>query len=128
MKIKGRFVKRNQKTKPENPKKILYIHEFMSSANSHEINKLKDKYWWYEFITPELTADPTVAIPQLNQIIQTEQPCLIIGYSLGGFYALMTDSGNIPVIVVNPCVNPYEHMKLLYVFNASKYEVIKTKI
>lgn len=100
----------------------------MSSANSHEINKLKDKYWSKEFITPELTADPTVAIPQLNQIIQTEQPCLIIGYSLGGFYALMTDSGNIPVIVVNPCVNPYEHMKLLYVFNASKYEVIKTKI
>ena len=45
------------------------------------------------------------------EIIKAEQPSLIIGNSLGGFFALMCESGNIPILSVNPCVNPYEHMK-----------------
>ncbi len=93
-------------------KKVLFIHGFLSSANGMTITKLKKRYGYkYDFIVPELDADPSVSIPKLNDIIKNEQPSLIIGSSLGGFFALMCDSGNIPVFVINPCVNPYEHLK-----------------
>ena len=93
-------------------KKVLYIHGFLSGANGTTISKLESVYYHkYEFIVPELDADPSKAIPKLNDIIKNEQPSLIIGSSLGGFYAIMCDSGNIPIIVINPCVNPYEHLK-----------------
>jgi len=94
-------------------KKVLFIHGFMSGANGETITKFKKLYSYkYDFITPELDADPSKAIPKLNEIIEKEKPSLIVGNSLGGFYALMCDSGNIPKIVVNPCVNPYEHLKI----------------
>ena len=93
-------------------KKILYIHGFMSGANGMTITNLRRRYEKkYDFIVPELDADPSVSIPKINEIIKTEQPSLIIGNSLGGFFALMCESGNIPILAVNPCVNPYEHMK-----------------
>lgn len=93
-------------------KKVLYIHGFLSGSNSTTIISLQKHYGYkYDFIVPELDADASVSIPKLNEIIKNESPSLIIGNSLGGFYALMCDSGDIPVIVINPCVNPYEHLK-----------------
>ena len=68
-----------------------------------ELFRLKKRYGYkYDFIVPELDADPSVSIPKLNDIIKNEQPSLIIGSSLGGFFALMCDSGNIPAIVSHP--------------------------
>lgn len=93
-------------------KKVLYIHGFLSGGNSTTIISLQKHYGHkYDFIVPELDADASVSIPKLNEIIKNETPSLIIGNSLGGFYALMCDSGDIPIIVINPCVNPYEHLK-----------------
>jgi predicted esterase YcpF (UPF0227 family) len=93
-------------------KKVLYIHGFLSGSNSTTIISLQKHYGYkYDFIVPELDADASVSIPKLNEIIKNETPSLIIGNSLGGFYALMCDSGDIPIIVINPCVNPYEHLK-----------------
>lgn len=93
-------------------KKVLYIHGFLSSSNSTTIISLQKHYGYkYDFIVPELDVDASVSIPKLNEIIKNETPSLIIGNSLGGFYALMCDSGDIPIIVINPCVNPYEHLK-----------------
>ena len=92
--------------------KVLYIHGFLSSANGRTITKLKKRYGYkYDFIVPEFDANPSVSISKLNNIIKEEKPSLIIGNSLGGFYALMCDSGNIPIIVINPCVNPHEHLQ-----------------
>ena len=92
--------------------KVLYIHGFMSGANSMTLRKLKKDYEYiYDFIVPELTGDPEESLTIVNDIIKNEKPSLIIGSSLGGFYALVCDSGNIPIIVVNPCVDPYRHMQ-----------------
>ena len=102
-------------------KKILFIHGFLSRANGTTITHLKNVYKHkYEFIVPELDANPKTSINKLNTIIKEEKPNLIVGCSLGGFYALMCDSGNIPIVVVNPCVNPNEHLKQ-YVNKELKY-------
>ena len=93
-------------------KKILYIHGFMSSANSSTVKRLKERFGnEFEIITPELDGDPHRSIARINDIITTEEPCLIVGSSLGGFYTLMSESKGIPVIVVNPCINPYQHLQ-----------------
>ena len=92
--------------------KILYLHGFMSGANSMTVDRLDLKYGYiFEFVVPELNGDIDHSIKIVNNIIAQEKPRMIIGSSLGGFYALVCDSGDIPVLVVNPCVNPYVHMQ-----------------
>lgn len=92
--------------------KILYLHGFMSGANSMTVDRLDLKYGYiFEFVAPELNGDIDHSINIVNDFIAKEKPRMIIGSSLGGFYALVCDSGDIPVLVVNPCVNPYVHMQ-----------------
>ena len=93
-------------------KRVLYIHGFMSGSNSETVYKLRKRYdYKYEFIVPELDGDPLESISKIDNIIREEKPSLIIGSSLGGYYALMCDSGDIPIIVINPCVDPYNHLQ-----------------
>lgn len=92
--------------------KILYLHGFMSGANSMTVDRLDLKYGYkFEFVVPELNGDIDHSISIVNDFIAKEKPRMIIGSSLGGFYALVCNSGDIPVLVVNPCVDPYVHMQ-----------------
>lgn len=104
--------KKSYKKREKRQKKILYIHGFMSGANSYTVRRLICTYGHiYEILSPEVSGDPHDSISVINRVIAEENPRLIIGSSLGGFYALMCESGDIPVIVVNPCVNPYSHLQ-----------------
>ena len=109
IKIKER---KEYKNRDRNRKKILYIHGFMSGANSYNVMRLINSFGHiYEILSPELNGDPRYSISLINSIIANEKPVLIIGSSLGGFYALMCESNDIPIILVNPCVDPYTHMQ-----------------
>lgn len=109
IKIKER---RSYKNRNRNRTKLLYIHGFMSSANSYTVRRLIDTYGHlYEVLSPELNGDPHYSLSLINSIIANEKPRLIVGSSLGGFYALMCESDDIPVVVVNPCVDPYTHLQ-----------------
>ena len=95
-----------------NKKKILYIHGFMSSANSHTASRLRRSYGnIYEILSPELNGDPHYSLSVINDLIAKEKPILITASSLGGFYALMCESGDTPVVLVNPCIDPYTHLQ-----------------
>lgn len=101
--------------------KILYIHGFMSGGNSMTVKRLEKHYGYiFDFITPELDGNVDKSLKIINKTIETEKPVMIIGSSLGGFYASVCNSGDIPVLVVNPCVNPYEHLKR-YLGSVLKY-------
>lgn len=92
--------------------KILYIHGFKSSSNSMTLQKIKNRYGYiFDFIAPDLNGDVDKSIKIINEIIEVDKPRMIIGSSLGGFYALVCDSKDIPILVVNPCINPSEHLK-----------------
>lgn len=92
--------------------KILYLHGFMSGANSMTVDRLDLKYSYkFEFVVPELNGDIDQSISIVNDFIAKEKPRMIIGSSLGGFYALVCNSGDIPVLVVNPCIDPYTHLQ-----------------
>ena len=92
-------------------KKILYLHGFMSGSGSETVKKLRSYYGhMYDIIAPDLDCDIVKSLGIINGIIGEGGIRLIIGNSLGGYYGLLCDSGDIPVIVVNPCVNPCEHL------------------
>lgn len=90
---------------------IIYVHGFMSGGESLTAKRLRELYGdKYQIIAPEFTADPVESILKLDSVIRHYSPVAIVGTSLGGFYALMCESGNIPVFVVNPVVSPVEQM------------------
>ncbi len=93
---------------------ILYIHGFLSSPLSSKAQELKK---WLEqqgkadtFICPQLSANPTLAIEQLIAIINnTKEPLILVGSSLGGFYATyLSQKFNLKAVLINPAVNPDE--------------------
>lgn len=90
---------------------LMYIHGFMSGANGTKqkqlSKKLKDRY---EVIPPELTADPDESLDIINRMIAEYKPKVIVGTSLGGFLALMCESGDARIIVANPCLYPREEI------------------
>ena len=93
-------------------KKVLYLHGFRSNPESETLKKLIEAYGYkFNFVAPRLVSDPSVIIKTINETIKKEKPSLIIGSSMGGFYSLICDSGEIPIIAVNPCINPQEHLK-----------------
>ena len=104
--------RKSYKNRDRNRRKILYIHGFMSGANSYNVIRLINTFGHiYEILSPELNGDPHYSISLINSVIVNEKPVLIIGSSLGGFYALMCESNDIPIRLVNPCIDPYTHLQ-----------------
>lgn len=92
--------------------KILYIHGFMSSPNSGTIKNLRQRFGRAdEIFTPEVDGDPDRSLTIINEMIERKHPRIIVGSSLGGFYALACNSGNAFVYSINPVTNPTEEMK-----------------
>lgn len=89
----------------------MYIHGFMSGSNGTKQKQLARKLKGrYDVIAPELTADPDEALGIINQMISDYHPEVIVGTSLGGFMALMCDSGDAQLVIANPCLCPQEEL------------------
>lgn len=90
----------------------LYIHGFRSSSLSGKAQE--SKRWLaaqgreHEWICPDLSHEPLLALQQLEQIIQqAPEPPLLIGSSLGGFYAtVLVARFGLKAVVINPAVHP----------------------
>ena len=98
---------------------ILYIHGFNSSPDSFKASQLVSYYaqkGQEERITvPELSYEPAKAMATLEALVQQHQqqtnaPLLLVGSSLGGFYAtyLVEHYDQLKAVLVNPAVKPYE--------------------
>lgn len=95
--------------------KILVIHGFNSSPQSYKAIVIKDymatHYPKVEVICPQLISNPQAAIRQLCDIINGDRQCrwVLTGSSLGGYFATyLSDKYNIPAVLINPAVKPYE--------------------
>lgn len=97
------------KYKAKYTKTVLYIHGFMSGSNSETSKILSDLY--SRVIVPEVDGNVKSSLEKINKAIKETKPNIIIGSSLGGYYALLCDSGNIPVLVINPSLFPKETLK-----------------
>ena len=69
-------------------KTLLYIHGFGSSGSSGTVMMLRQMLYPHgvRVIAPDLPVLPADAIALLRNLVETENPDLIIGTSMGGFY------------------------------------------
>lgn len=87
---------------------LLYIHGFASSARSAKAQVLRRHF--DEVYAPSLSHIPTLAMETLEEFIRalpsdrTSAP-LLVGSSLGGYYALyLSQRFGLPAVLINPVV------------------------
>lgn len=94
---------------------LLYIHGFNSSPQSAKANNLKQwidaNYPHINMLVPQLPNYPQQAQDMLDDIIQQHQheKMGLVGSSLGGYFSLwFSERYQLPAVVVNPAVRPFD--------------------
>ena len=85
-------------------KKILFLHGFYASGQCVPAMALREAFVGRaEVITPDLPMHPKEAVLFIRELIDHEQPDLLIGNSCGAFYAQMVAPVvGIPALLGNP--------------------------
>jgi predicted esterase YcpF (UPF0227 family) len=91
---------------------IYYFHGFASTANSWKVQLLKKhlaKEGKIKLTAPTLPVDPAEVAGLFEQYVADKgKPGLIIGSSLGGYYARCASARyDIPAILINPSITPW---------------------
>ncbi|AIN62966.1 esterase YqiA [Providencia stuartii] len=94
---------------------LLYIHGFNSSPQSAKANGLKqwvnERYPHINMIVPQLPNYPKQAASMLEEIVlqHKDAPMGLVGSSLGGYFSIwFSQRFQIPAVVVNPAVRPFD--------------------
>jgi len=88
---------------------ILYIHGFASCGAGNKVETLTRHFGAGQVLSPDLLIDPQVALLQLQALINTHEVALLVGSSLGGFYADRLNADNrIPSVLINPSTRPFD--------------------
>ncbi|MGL5952025.1 MAG: esterase YqiA [Providencia rustigianii] len=94
---------------------LLYIHGFNSSPLSEKASSLKTwlsiNYPHIKMIVPQLPNYPQQAAEMLDKIIADHQHQNIglVGSSLGGYFSIyFSERYQIPAVLVNPAVRPFD--------------------
>lgn len=103
------------------PPETLYLHGFNSSPASTKAQQLyayyRDNGWEDSIYIPALSFDPKMAIYQLGCIMNDmdadqRRNLLVIGSSLGGFYATyLAEHYGCKAVLINPAVDPHLLLK-----------------
>ena len=85
-------------------KKILFLHGFYASGQCVPAMALREAFVGRaEVITPDLPMHPKEAVLFIRELIDREQPDLLIGNSCGAFYAqIVAPVVGIPALLGNP--------------------------
>ena len=96
--------------------RFLYIHGFNSSPASEKA--IVFSRWCRknrpgaEVYVPELPFDPLAAMRTLETVFTEGPVALMLGSSLGGYYATwLSEKYNAPAVLINPAVRPWEYME-----------------
>ena len=94
-------------------KKILFLHGFYASGQCVPAVALREAFEGRaEVITPDLPMHPKEAVRFIRELIDREQPDLLIGNSCGAFYAQMAAPVvGIPALLGNPHFRMTEFLK-----------------
>jgi len=105
---------------------IIYIHGFAGSGMSSKAKILKDEFKEYDFLAPSLSYVPSLAIETLKELISSflkYDKVYLIGSSLGGYYATyLAEYFSIPVVLINPAVNPQDTLNQYLGQNNNLYD------
>jgi len=91
---------------------MIYIHGFNSSPASSKARLLHERLTMlgpaHEFVAPALPHSPAAAARVLEDLVRTHPQAVLVGSSLGGFYATwLAERFALRAVLVNPAVRPY---------------------
>lgn len=92
---------------------IIYIHGFNSSPASSKARLLHERLTMldpaHEFFAPALPHSPAAAARELEDLARRHPHAVLVGSSLGGFYATwLAEQFAVRAVLLNPAVRPYE--------------------
>src|SRR4051812_26538836 len=92
---------------------LIYIHGFNSSPASFKARVLQERLSARgrrdEFMAPALPHSPAAAAGALDALAGQHPQAVLVGSSLGGFYATwLAERHGLRAVLVNPAVRPYE--------------------
>ena len=92
--------------------KVLYLHGFASAGSTGTATTMRNLLYGRDVVvqSPDIPVSPLQAQQMLSDLVQTEQPDLIVATSMGAMYA--EQLRGIPRILVNPSF----HMARLLTF------------
>ncbi len=87
---------------------ILYIHGFGSCGDSNKTRLLKVHFGEDKVLAPDVPVAPEEAMAFLDKLIKEHDISMLIGSSLGGFYATaLSNTFDINAVLINPSCHPY---------------------
>ena len=89
--------------------KILFLHGFSSCGRGNKSKMLKAYFGESGVIAQNLPYSPHEAIATLDKLIESEKIDLLVGSSLGGFYATyLAEKHRLKAVLLNPSTQPWE--------------------
>lgn len=89
--------------------KILFLHGFSSCGLGNKSSQLRAYFGNEEICSPNLPYSPFEAIQYLENVLKHEEIDLLIGSSLGGFYATyLAEKYGMKAVLLNPSTQPWE--------------------
>lgn len=90
-------------------KTIFYIHGLGSGEGSRTAQAMQEAFPGYRIYAPEIPHAPTEAMIFISNMASALSPCLTVGTSLGGFYAMMLKGRD--RLLINPAMYPSEDIR-----------------
>lgn len=88
---------------------LLFLHGFASCGAGHKSRLLATWFGPDRLLAPDLPASPRTAIDRAGSLIERHRVDLLVGSSLGGYYATwLAAKHGLKAVLVNPSVRPYE--------------------
>lgn len=87
---------------------LVYLHGFGSNGNSYKTSALKQNFDSRDFniISPTLPVNPAEAVSAITNLLSNKGNYILIGTSLGGFYAdYFNKLADIPCVLINPLID-----------------------
>ena len=89
--------------------KILYLHGFASCGEGNKSSELKKYFAEVNVLSPDLSPSPLDTIEMIEGVLRSENIDLIIGSSLGGFYATyLAEKHQMRAVLLNPSTAPWK--------------------
>jgi len=90
-------------------KKILYLHGFASCGKGNKSLALQSYFSENNVMTLDLPPSPLDAIDAIEEILSSSNFELLIGSSLGGFYAAyLAEKYRMKAVLINPSTQPWK--------------------
>ena len=92
--------------------KILFLHGFSSCGRGNKSKLLKAYFGESGVIAQNLPYSPLEAIEAIEKLIKYEKIDLLVGSSLGGFYAtFLAEKYRLKAVLLNPSTQPWKTLK-----------------